>query len=148
MSYTTKNYTEQGGENTVIGGKLTVGEGGEIDIKSGAEVSGFPYSAATADKLGAVKVGNGLNVTSGGEMSVKVAAADTLGGVKVGTGLSATGEGVLSVKAAAADEIGGVKIAANQAASTAADVAGVVADLNSLIGKLKTAGIMAADAQE
>lgn len=37
------------------------------------------------------------------------------------------------------------KVAANQAASTAADVAGVVADLNTLIAALKTAGLMTAD---
>ena len=68
--YTTKNYTEQGGEKTVIGGIL--------EIKSGATVTGLPKAAAQAD-------------------------------------------------------------------STATDVAGVVADLNSLIGKLKTAGLMATE---
>lgn len=41
---------------------------------------------------------------------------------------------------------GKVKMAANQAASTASDAAGAVADLNTLLGKLKTAGLMAADA--
>ncbi len=34
MSYTTKNYTEQGGEKTVIGGTL--------EIKQGASVTGLP----------------------------------------------------------------------------------------------------------
>ena len=33
----------------------------------------------------------------------------------------------------------------NQAASTASTVAGAVADLNALLAKLKTAGLMAAD---
>ena len=48
--------------------------------------------------------------------------------------------------AATASKIGGMKQAANQAASTATTVAGVVADLNTLIASLKTAGIMVADA--
>ena len=39
-----------------------------------------------------------------------------------------------------------VKVAANQAASIAIDIAGVVADLNALLVKLKVAGLMAADA--
>ncbi|WP_028988114.1 MULTISPECIES: head fiber protein [Bacillales] len=34
MSYNTKNYTEQGGEKTVIGGVL--------EIKEGASVTGLP----------------------------------------------------------------------------------------------------------
>lgn len=34
MSYTAKNYTEQGGEKTVIGGTL--------EIKEGASVTGLP----------------------------------------------------------------------------------------------------------
>jgi hypothetical protein len=36
----------------------------------------------------------------------------------------------------------------NQAASTAADVAGLVTDFNALLTKLKAAGIMAPDAEE
>ena len=38
MSYNAKNYTEQGGEKTVIGGML--------EIKEGASVTGLPLSAA------------------------------------------------------------------------------------------------------
>ena len=112
-TYNAKNYTEQGGETTHIGGALV--------FDSGATVSRFPLEKATADKLGGVKVGSGLSTTSGG---------------------------VLSVAAATDSVIGGVKQAANQAASTAADVAGVVADLNTLIGALKTAGIMVADSTD
>jgi hypothetical protein len=50
MSYNTKNYTEQGGEKTVIGGTL--------EIKEGAVVTGLPVldnqaasTAATAEDL-------------------------------------------------------------------------------------------------
>ena len=74
MSYNTKNYTEQGGEKTVIGGTL--------EIKEGASVTGLPPNFTPA---------------------------------------------------------------ANQTASTASDVAGLLADFNALLAKLKTAGIMAAD---
>ena len=72
MSYNTKNYTEQGGEKTVIGGTL--------EILEGASVIGLP-------------------------------------------------------------------VAVNQADSGATTVAGLVADFNALLAKLKAAGIMAADAQ-
>lgn len=41
MSYNTKNYTEQGGEKTVIGGTL--------EIKEGASVTGLPASENQAD---------------------------------------------------------------------------------------------------
>jgi hypothetical protein len=40
MSYSTKNYTEQGGETTVIGGTLT--------IENGATFTGFPQAANQA----------------------------------------------------------------------------------------------------
>ena len=70
MSYNTKNYTEQGGEKTVIGGTL--------EIKQEASVTGLP-------------------------------------------------------------------IAENQADSTATDVAGLAADFNALLAKLKAAGLMVAD---
>lgn len=39
-------------------------------------------------------------------------------------------------------EIGGVKMATFQNNSTATDVAGVVSDLNSLLGKLRTSGAL------
>ncbi len=50
MSYTTKNYTEQGGEKTVIGGTL--------EIKEGASVTGLPVAdnqpASTATTIEAL----------------------------------------------------------------------------------------------
>lgn len=70
MSYNVKNYTEQGGDKTVIGGTL--------EIKEGAILIGMPA-------------------------------------------------------------------AANQANSTASDVATLVSDFNALLVKLKTAGLMLAD---
>lgn len=71
MSYNTKNYTEQGGEKTVIGGTL--------EIKDGAQINGLP-------------------------------------------------------------------VCANQSASTAATVENLKSDFNSLLSKLKTAGLMEQDA--
>ena len=41
MSYNTKNYTEQGGDKTVIGGAL--------EIKQGASVTGLPIAENQAD---------------------------------------------------------------------------------------------------
>jgi len=41
MSYNTKNYTEQGGEKTVIGGTL--------EILEGASVTGLPSSFTPAE---------------------------------------------------------------------------------------------------
>jgi hypothetical protein len=43
MSYNTKNYTEQGGEKTVIGGVL--------EIKEGASVTGLPIAENQADSI-------------------------------------------------------------------------------------------------
>ena len=73
MSYNCKNYTEQGGDVTHIGGKLIVEEGGSVE--------GLPASPK----------------------------------------------------------------AENQADSTASDVAGLKADFNSLLAKLKAAGLMEPD---
>ena len=74
--YNAKNYTEQGGEKTVIGGTL--------EIKEGASVTGLPSSFTPA---------------------------------------------------------------ANQADSTATTIALLKDDLNALLSKLKTAGLMEADAE-
>ena len=47
MSYNTKNFTEQGGEKTVIGGKVVIESGAEVEIKEGAEVTGLPSGGGT-----------------------------------------------------------------------------------------------------
>ena len=104
MSYNAKNYTEQGGDTTHIGGSLV--------IEEGASVEGLPsptLPTASASKAGVVKVGSGLSIANG----------------------------VLSAN--------GITPAANQAASTATTVEGLAADFNSLLSKLKAAGLMTAD---
>ena len=74
MDYNTKNYTEQGGDKTVIGGTL--------EIKEGATINGLPSSFTPAE---------------------------------------------------------------NQVDSTAEDITSFVSDFNSLLLKLKSAGLMTAD---
>ena len=96
-TYNCKNYTAHGGNETVIGGKLT--------FLPGAEVEGL-------DDL--------LDIPSESTP--------------------------YTLPAAATDALGGVKLAANQADSTATTVAGIKDDFNTLLAKLKTAGVMAADA--
>ena len=79
MGYNAKNYTEQGGEKTVIGGTL--------EFTNYAEVKGIPIEelipAADADTLGGVIVGYGLDIAADGTLS-----AQPLGGVELGAGLS------------------------------------------------------------
>ena len=45
MSYNVKNYTEQGGEKTVIGGEIVVE--GKITVADGGEVEGITVEATT-----------------------------------------------------------------------------------------------------
>lgn len=78
MTYNTKNYTEQGGEKTVIGGTL--------EIKEGATVTGLPSCSPTE-----------------------------------------------------------IPVLENQAESTAEDIETLVLDFNSLLSKLKAAGLMEKD---
>ena len=115
MSYNVKNYTEQGGEKTVIGGTL--------EIKEGALVTGLPSAtipAATENALGGVKA-----AAKGSGDAVEV---------KLGT------DEKLYVPAYPV-----VPAAAVQADSTAADAAGLVTDFNALLAKLKAAGLMASE---
>lgn len=124
MSYNTKNYTEQGGEKTVIGGTL--------EIKEGASVTGLsanPLLVATEETLGGVKA-----AAAGEDDTVEV---------KIGE------DGKLyapTYPTDATESVSGlVKMAANQADSIAEDTAILVTDFNALLAKLKAAGLMAAD---
>lgn len=53
MSYSTKNYTEQGGDVTHIGGKLIIEEGAQVEGLNVGESYTLP--TASADTLGGVK---------------------------------------------------------------------------------------------
>lgn len=116
-TYNTKNYMAHGGNELVIGGKLTILEG--------ATVTGLADAAqlvpATEEELGCVK-------------AAAKAETDTVP-AKIGT------DGKLYVPTYPEE----VTPAANQADSTATTVTALKDDLNSLLAKLKTAGLMEAD---
>jgi hypothetical protein len=61
-------------------------------------VSYAPFSLrpATATRLGGIKVGTSLNVTTDGTLSPKIASSSVAGVVKVGAGLSIAADGTLS----------------------------------------------------
>ena len=139
MAYATKNYQTDGGNTWVVGGKMIFEEGATVEGLNGGGGSSYTLPTTSADTLGGVKVGSGLSI-NGGVLSadgVPTASADTLGAVKVGSGLTIT-DGVLSAD--------GITPAANQAALEATELADVVTAFNALLSKLKTAGLMAADA--
>ena len=112
--YNAKNYTEQGGEKTVIGGTL--------EIQEGASVTGLTSTAAPASAA-----------ALGGVKAVAKGAGDTVE-AKIGS------DRKLYVPTYPV-----VPAAANQADSTATDAAGLVTEFNTLLAKLKAAGLMAAD---
>lgn len=124
MSYNTKNYTEQGGEKTVIGGTL--------EIKEGASVTGLsanPLLEATEETLGGVKA---AAADEGDTVEIKIGEDGKLYAPTYPTDATESVSGL-------------VKMAANQADSIAEDTATLVTDFNALLAKLKAAGLMAAD---
>lgn len=123
MSYNTKNYTEQGGEKTVIGGAL--------EVLEGATVTGLTETAAAASAtaLGGVKA-----ATKGAGDTVECKIDGMSSKLYVPT------YPVLPV-AATATTAGLVKMAANVAA--AAGDAPTKAEFDALIAALIAAGIMA-----
>lgn len=52
MSYNTKNYRKQGGEEWVIGGKQTIKSGGEVDFETGSALK-FEGEAIAAEQINA-----------------------------------------------------------------------------------------------
>ena len=81
-----------------------------------------------------------------GVVSLPIATTSVLGGVKPdGTIITVSETGAITVPDATDAVKGVVKQATNQADSTATEVAGIVADFNTLLGKLKIAGLMVAD---
>ena len=79
--YNAKNYTEQGGEKTVIGGIL--------EFTDDAEVLNMPVSdlpIASKDSLGCVKVGNGMGIYEGAIFGYALGGTE-IGGPVQGSGL-------------------------------------------------------------
>lgn len=116
-TYNTKNYMAHGGNELVIGGKLTILDGATVTGLADAE----QLVPATEEALGCVK-------------AAAKAETDTVP-AKIGT------DGKLYVPTYPEE----VTSAANQADSTATTVAALKDDLNALLAKLKTAGLMEAD---
>lgn len=122
---------------------LQAGEGGPTSI-AWADVTGKPatFPPTLGTSATTALAGNGTAAAA-----TKLATARTIslaGGVTGSASFDGSANVSITATAAAATTatVGAVKQAATQANSTATDVAGVVADLNALIAKLKTAGIM------
>jgi len=113
MSYNTKNYTEQGGEKTVIGGTL--------EIAAGASVTGIT-TATIVDNLTSDDAAKALSAKQGKALKTLVDAKYT----------------AANATTAAA---GLVKMAANVA--LAAGTAPTKAEFDALVSALITAGVIA-----
>ena len=75
-----------------------------MDQSRASNVANVSYSPstlrpATANLLGGIKVGAGLNVTTDGTLSPKIASGSVAGVIKVGTGLTIAADGTLSTSA-------------------------------------------------
>ena len=72
-THNTKNYMAHGGNELVIGGKLTFLPGASVEggegLFDGGEGSGYTLPTASADTLGGVKIGSGLSITEQGVIS-------------------------------------------------------------------------------
>ena len=81
-THNTKNFMAHGGNELVIGGKLTILPGAVVEGLEGGGSGGDSYTLppATASTLGGIKVGSGLSVTAEGVLSadgITPAAAQT-----------------------------------------------------------------------
>lgn len=131
MSYNVKNYTEQGGEKTVIGGEIVID--GKITVADGGEVAGITgvAGAATANALGGIKAAASA---AGDTVEVKIDATSSK--------LYVPTYPVLPEEATA-EAAGIVKQATNVA--EAAEEAPTAAEFKALLDALIAAGIMAAE---
>lgn len=131
MSYNVKNYTEQGGEKTVIGGEIVID--GKITVADGGEVAGITgvAGAATATALGGIKAAASA---AGDTVEVKIDATSSK--------LYVPTYPVLPEEATA-EAAGIVKQATNVA--EAAGGAPTAAEFKALLDALIAAGIMAAE---
>lgn len=131
MSYNVKNYTEQGGEKTVIGGEIVID--GKITVADGGEVAGITgvAGAATATALGGIKAAASA---AGDTVEVKIDATSSK--------LYVPTYPVLPEEATA-EAAGIVKQATNVA--EAEGEAPTAAEFKALLDALIAAGIMAAE---
>ncbi|MEB4780816.1 head fiber protein [Paenibacillus jamilae] len=130
--------TDAAAARTALGAgtsNLKVGETGN-DAKAGN------WAPRSYDLQDASDVGKALIIAANAAAARTAIGAGT-SNLVVGTGAGDAKAGNWSPPNASASTAGLVKQAAAQANSTATDVAGLVADFNSLLGKLRTAGIIA-----
>lgn len=127
MNYNAKNYTEQGGERTVIGGVLEFEEGAKIVNMPDSMKPEMPV--ASTDTLGVVKIGANLNMDESGKLNM-----EPLGGVGIGEGVYYDEQGRLC---AYPDFF-----AMNVAYPASTEVADQVVAFNNLIDALVEAGMM------
>lgn len=126
MSYNAKNYTEQGGEKTVIGGEIVVN--GKLTVGDGATVPVIT-NAATATVLGGVKA-----ATKGTGDTVEVKINSSTSKLYVPT--------YPVLPEAATTEVAGIVKQATKVAEAAGE-APTAAEFKALIDALIAAGIMA-----
>lgn len=100
------------------------------------------WTPAVADITGATTVGKAvLGATDAAAARTAIGAGTS--NLTIGTTSTTAKAGDYAPPSATTAANGTVKMAAAQANSTATDVAGLVADFNALLGKLRTAGIIA-----
>ena len=68
-----KNYTEQGGEKTVIGGSLEIATSGKLIIAEGATIEGI-LSVPVVDALGSTSATSALSAKQGKILNDAIAA--------------------------------------------------------------------------
>jgi hypothetical protein len=88
-------YNEELGDLRLSDG---VTPGGQL-LAVGGSGGGTPLQPATTTRLGGIKVGYGLSITTGGILSINLplAAPDVVGGIKIGAGLLIDSTGVVSL---------------------------------------------------
>ena len=141
MSYNCKNYKTDGGNTTIIGGKLKLEEGATLEGMASATTS-----PATASTLGLVKVGSNIDVSAQGAISVKTASGSNKGVVQIGSGL-AVESGVVSLDAPDADADTKGLVLQGVAVADAAGDAPTAAEFKALLDSLRNAGIIATSAE-
>lgn len=130
MSYNAKNYTEQGGEKTVIGGEIVIN--GKITVSDGGKIAGFTgvAEAATESTLGGIKA-----ATKGDGDTVEVKIDTSTSKLYVPT-YPVVPEGATTGTAGTVKQAVNVALAEGEAPTKA--------EFDALINALINAGIMAA----
>ena len=132
MCYNTKNYMTEGGDELVIGGKLTVKEGAEVSgLSGGGSGGGYTLPTASADALGGIKAetkgaGDTVPCKIDGDGKLYVPTYPTVPG-------NATTETAGIVKALAHIDDAGEDVS---------DISGMKTAFNGLLAAMKTAGLM------